>query len=136
MDRTGLFSTFGGNPVSCVAALAVLDVIEDEELLERTRDVGAYLHDGLTDLAGRHDLVGEIRQRGLMVGVELVRDREEWMPAPEATRAVVDGLRERRVLVGSASEAGNVLKIRPPLVFERDHADRLLDALDAVLGGG
>jgi 4-aminobutyrate aminotransferase-like enzyme len=134
MDRTGLFSTFGGNPVSCVAALAVLDVIEDEGLLARTRDVGAYLHDGLTDLAGRHALVGEIRQRGLMVGVELVRDREEWTPAPEATRAVVDGLRERRVLVGSASEAGNVLKIRPPLVFEREHADRLLDELDAVLG--
>ena len=134
MDRTGLFSTFGGNPVSCVAALAVLDAIEDEGLLERTRDVGAYLHDGLTDLAGRHAPVGEIRQRGLMIGVELVRDREEWTPAPEATRAVVDGLRERRVLVGSASEAGNVLKIRPPLVFEREHADRLLDELDAVLG--
>jgi 4-aminobutyrate aminotransferase-like enzyme/aminoglycoside phosphotransferase (APT) family kinase protein len=132
MDRTGLFSTFGGNPVSCVAALAVLDVIEEESLLAQVDDVGASLHEGLTELAACHEAVGDLRRQGLMVGVELVSDTE-WTPATEATNAVVERLRQRRVLVGSASEAGNVLKIRPPLVFEHDHADRLLDALDDVL---
>jgi 4-aminobutyrate aminotransferase-like enzyme len=132
MDRTGLFSTFGGNPVSSVAALAVLDVIEEEGLLAQVRDVGAYLHAGLEDIAARHDTVGEVRRQGLMVGVELVSGAD-WTPAVEETAAVVEGLRQRRVLIGSASEAGNVLKIRPPLVFERTHADRLLEALDSVL---
>jgi 4-aminobutyrate aminotransferase-like enzyme len=132
-EQTGLFSTFGGNPVSATAALAVLDVIEEESLLAHTRDVGTYLHAGLTDLAAAHDLVGEVRRQGLMVGVELVSD-SVGTPATAETRAVVDGLRQRRVLVGSAGPHGNVLKIRPPLVFERAHADHLLDALDDVLG--
>jgi 4-aminobutyrate aminotransferase-like enzyme len=132
-EQTGLFSTFGGNPVSATAALAVLDVIEAADLLAHTRDVGAYLHAGLTDLAAAHDLVGEVRRRGLMVGVELVRDAA-GTPATAETTAVVEGLRRRRVLVGSAGRHGTVLKIRPPLVFERAHADCLLDALDDVLG--
>jgi 4-aminobutyrate aminotransferase-like enzyme/Ser/Thr protein kinase RdoA (MazF antagonist) len=133
MDRTGMFSTFGGNPVSCAAALAVLDVIEGEGVLPHARDVGSYLHSGLRELRTEHDLIGEIRREGLMVGVELVRDRDAWTPATRETLAVVNGLRRRRVLIGSAGQHGNVLKIRPPLVFERDHADRLLGALDAVL---
>ena len=134
MDRTGLFSTFGGNPVSSVAALAVFDVIEDRRLVEHTRDVGAYLGTGLADVAAEHDLIGDVRRRGLMIKVELLREREPWTPAPRATEEVVNKLRQRQVLVGSAGEHGNVLKIRPPLVFERPHADRLLEALDAVLG--
>ncbi|SEH43035.1 4-aminobutyrate aminotransferase [Halopenitus malekzadehii] len=132
-DRTGFFSTFGGNPVSCVAALAVFDEIDDRDLLDHVVDVGACLGDGLRELGADHELVGEVRQSGLMIGVELVRDRETWEPAPDETTAVVNGLRERRVLIGSTGADGNVLKIRPPLVFERKHADRLLAALDDVL---
>jgi 4-aminobutyrate aminotransferase-like enzyme/Ser/Thr protein kinase RdoA (MazF antagonist) len=133
MDRTGMFSTFGGNPVSATAALAVLDVIEQEDLLAHTADVGAYLHDGLSELAVAYDVIGEIRRRGLMVGVELVTDEEDWTPASEEASAVVEQMRRQRVLIGSAGEHGNVLKIRPPLVFDRDQADHLLETLDASL---
>lgn len=132
-DRTGIFSTFGGNPVSCVAALAVLDVADDRELLAHTVDVGEYLRAGLERLSVEHDLVGAVRGRGLMLGVELVRDQETWAPATSETTEVVNGLRQRRVLIGSTGRHSNVLKIRPPLVFERSHADHLLGALDAVL---
>ncbi|MFC4248755.1 aminotransferase class III-fold pyridoxal phosphate-dependent enzyme [Natribaculum luteum] len=131
-DQTGFFSTFGGNPVSCAAALAVLDEIKDQDLLAHVVDVGEYLNDGLKELSAEYDLIGEIRQQGLMIGVELVRNQETWVPAPSETTAVVNELRQRQVLIGSVSEAGNVLKIRPPLVFERNHADRLLEALDDV----
>lgn len=133
MDRTGLFSTFGGNPVSSAAALAVLDVVEERELVDHVGEVGEYLQEGLTHLSERHDLVSDVRAQGLMVGVELARDGETRTPAKSETKAVVNALRQRRVLIGSAGRHGNVLKIRPPLVFERDHADVLLDALDGVL---
>jgi 4-aminobutyrate aminotransferase-like enzyme/aminoglycoside phosphotransferase (APT) family kinase protein len=133
MEDPGVFSTFGGNPVSSAAALAVLDVFDDRNLLAHTRDVGSYLGAGLADLAATHDVVGDVRRRGLMVGVELVRGGEGGAPAGDEATAVVNGLRRRRVLVGTTGEHGNVLKIRPPLVFERDHADRLLNALDEAL---
>ncbi|WP_411966116.1 aminotransferase class III-fold pyridoxal phosphate-dependent enzyme [Haloferax sp. YSMS24] len=132
-DETGFFSTFGGNPVSCASALAVLDEIEDRNLLSHVTDVGGYLNDGLQELAAEYELVGAVRQQGLMVGVELVRDRETREPASRETTAVVNELRRRRVLVGSTGKDGNVLKIRPPLVFERTHADHLLEALNDVL---
>jgi 4-aminobutyrate aminotransferase-like enzyme/aminoglycoside phosphotransferase len=131
-DQTGFFSTFGGNPVSCAAALAVLDEIKERDLLTHAVDVGEYLNDGLRELAVEYELVGEIRQQGLMVGVELVKDRKTGEPASSETTAVVNGLRQRRILIGSTGTDGNVLKIRPPLVFGRDHADRLLGALDDV----
>jgi 4-aminobutyrate aminotransferase-like enzyme len=89
--------------------------------------------DDLAELAAEHDLIGDVRRSGLMIGVELVRDRGTWEPATSETTAVVNGLRKRRVLIGSTGADGNVLKIRPPLVFERNHADRLLAALDDVL---
>jgi 4-aminobutyrate aminotransferase-like enzyme len=132
-EETELFSTFGGNPVACAAALAVLDAIEAEDLLGNVREVGPYLRRGLDDLAGRHDLVGDVRGEGLLIGVELVRDRGSREPAPEAARRVREGMRERGVLIGVTGPAGNVLKLRPPLVFRREHADLLLDALDAAL---
>jgi 4-aminobutyrate aminotransferase-like enzyme len=132
-DRTGFFSTFGGNPVACAAALAVLDVIEDEELLENAAQVGAYLRKGLGDLAGRHELIGDVRGRGLMVGVELVKDRSTRDPFGEAARRVVDALRNRAVLIGATGPGENVLKLRPPLVFGREHADLLVETLDQVL---
>lgn len=131
--QTGIFSTFGGNPVSSAAALSVLDVIEDQDLLAHTADVGEYLQAGLAQLAAEHDLIGEIRRRGLMVGVELVKDQETWTPATHETTEVVNALRQRQVLIGSTGKNDNVLKIRPPLVFNQDHANSLLEALDAVL---
>jgi 4-aminobutyrate aminotransferase-like enzyme/Ser/Thr protein kinase RdoA (MazF antagonist) len=132
--RTRLFSTFGGNPVACVAALAVLDAIEREGLQRNAQDVGAHLREGLVRLMDRHPLIGDVRGRGLMVGVELVRDRETREPAGAETGALVDAMRDRGVLVGAAGPAGNVVKIRPPLVFSREHADLLLATFDRIMG--
>jgi 4-aminobutyrate aminotransferase-like enzyme len=135
-DRTGFFSTFGGNPVACAAALAVLDVIEQEELSKNAAEVGGYLRKGLDELAGRHELIGDVRGRGLMVGVELVKDRSTREPAEEEARRVVEALRDRGVLIGATGPAESVLKIRPPLAFGREHADVLVEALDQALSTG
>ncbi|HSL12042.1 MAG TPA: aminotransferase class III-fold pyridoxal phosphate-dependent enzyme [Actinomycetota bacterium] len=134
MAETGsYFSTFGGNPVACAAALAVLDVIEEEQLQTRAREVGAYLRARLDELASRHPAIGDIRGRGLLIGVELVRDRAAREPDAEAADRVMNALRERGVLVGSTGRADDTLKIRPPLPFGREHADLLVSTLDDVL---
>lgn len=128
---TSWFSTFGGNPVAAAAALAVLDIIEDERLVQNASVIGRRLADGLASLAERHHSIGDIRGRGLLIGVELVRDRSTREPLP--ARGVVERMRDRGVLIGSTGPGGNVLKIRPPLVAGEDHADLLLTALDRVL---
>jgi 4-aminobutyrate aminotransferase-like enzyme len=129
--ETELFSTFGGNPVACAAALAVLAVIEDEGLVASAGKVGSYLRQGLQSLAGRHSLIGDVRGEGLLLGVELVG--ETRAPAAGQARRVTEAMRERGILLSATGPAGNVLKIRPPLVFQREHAEFLLQALDEVL---
>jgi 4-aminobutyrate aminotransferase-like enzyme/Ser/Thr protein kinase RdoA (MazF antagonist) len=128
-----LFSTFGGNPVACAAALAVLAVIEDEGLVANAADVGSHLRQGLAGLAERHELIGDVRGEGLLFGVELVGDRQARAPAARAAHRVTEAMRDRGILISATGPAGNVLKIRPPLVFRREHADLLLQALDEVL---
>jgi 4-aminobutyrate aminotransferase-like enzyme/Ser/Thr protein kinase RdoA (MazF antagonist) len=128
-EETGLFSTFGGNPVACAAGMAVLDVIEDEELLTNALLTGDYLRDGIRELMPDHAWIGDVRGRGLLTGVELVRDRATLEPAIEETKRVLNLMRQNGVLVGSEGPYGNVLKIRPPLVFGREHADILIEAL-------
>ncbi len=131
--RAPVFSTFGGNPVACAAALAVLDVIAEERLLGNAARVGAYLRSRLEELAARHPVVGDVRGSGLLLGVDLVEDSESRRAAPDAARGVVNCMRERGVLVGVTGPGENVVKIRPPLVFSEQHADRLVEALDEVL---
>ena len=131
--RSGYFSTFGGNPVACAAGLAVLDVLEREELLANAGDVGGYLKEGIRALAQRHRLIGDVRGQGLLIGVELVRDRATQEPAGDETVRVMNHLRDNGVLVGHEGEFGNVLKIRPPMVFGRQHADILIEALDRAV---
>jgi 4-aminobutyrate aminotransferase-like enzyme/Ser/Thr protein kinase RdoA (MazF antagonist) len=132
-EEVELFSTFGGNPVACAAALAVLDVIEEEGLVANAAAMGAQLRAGLTELADRHEVIGDVRGEGLLLGIELVSSRESREPAPVVARAVADGMRERGVLIGATGPAGNVLKVRPPLVFGREQADLLLETLDEAL---
>ena len=132
-ERGHLFSTFGGNPVACAAALAVLDVIEEEGLQENARSTGSYLRERLAGLAQRHTVIGDVRGRGLLFGVDLVLDHTTREPAPDAARLVLDAMREEGVLIGSTGPHDNVLKIRPPLVFGREHADLLVETLDGVL---
>ncbi|MGD9923726.1 MAG: aspartate aminotransferase family protein [Pseudorhodoplanes sp.] len=126
------FNTFGGNPVSCAAGLAVLDVIESEGLMENARDVGNYLQEGLRELARRHAVIHDIRGAGLFVGVELI-DPHRGDPATEAATNFVNAMRERFILLSATGPYGNVLKIRPPLVFSRANADLFLATADAVL---
>jgi 4-aminobutyrate aminotransferase-like enzyme len=127
------FSTFGGNPVSCAIGTAVLDVIRDEGLQENAHLVGNHLRNGLQDLMTRHPLIGEVRGEGLFIGIELVRDRETLDPATLEARAVVDALREARVLTGTDGLFENVIKIKPPMVINRADADLAIRLVDDVL---
>jgi 4-aminobutyrate aminotransferase-like enzyme/Ser/Thr protein kinase RdoA (MazF antagonist) len=128
------FSTFGGNPVSCAAGLAVLDVVEEEGLQGRALRAGQRLRDGLARLRETRSLIGDVRGSGLFLGVELVRDRASLEPATEEAAYVVNRLRERGVLTGTDGPHHNVLKLRPPLVLAEADADLFLETLDAVLG--
>ncbi|WP_280833621.1 aspartate aminotransferase family protein [Mycolicibacterium frederiksbergense] len=128
------FNTFGGNPVSIAAATAVLDVIEADGLLENAREVGRQLLHGLTELAGRHAEIGDVRGSGLFVAVELVTDRDTKNPDPATASWIVNELRSRRILISASGPFENVLKIRPPLPFGAAHADQLLTELDDILG--
>lgn len=132
-DRTDYFSTFGGNPVSAAAGLAVLDVLEREGLQENARTTGAYFRQGVEALMARHAAIGDVRGTGLVMGVELVRDRKTQEPAPDWTRRVANLMREQGVLIGTEGPRRNVLKIRPPLCFGPAHADIAIEALDRAL---
>lgn len=127
------FNTYGGNPVSCRAAHAVLRVLREEDLQANARRVGDYLKQGLQTLAERHQLIGDIRGEGLFIGVELVTDRYTQAPATACAASVVNGLRRRQVLISATGPKANILKIRPPLVFAKEHADLLLERLDQTL---
>ncbi len=130
-EEVELFSTFGGNPVACSAALAVLAVIEEEGLIANAATVGSYLRHGLLTLAERHRMIGDVRGEGLLLGVELID--EAHGPAAGSARKVTEAMRERGILISATGPEGNVLKIRPPLVFQHAHADLFLQALDEVL---
>ena len=112
-ERAEFFSTFGGNPVAAAAGNAVLDVIRDERLIEHAAEVGAHLRRGLDRLAERHEAIGDVRNLGLLLGVELVRDRASREPDGETASRALDGMRDRGVLIGSTGPHDNVLKIRP-----------------------
>jgi 4-aminobutyrate aminotransferase-like enzyme/Ser/Thr protein kinase RdoA (MazF antagonist) len=122
-----VFSTFGGNPVAACAALAVLDVIEDERIVPHAARVGQLLRARLDELRPRHEAIVDVRGIGMLAGVEL--------DDPARAAAVVDAMRASGVLIGRTGPRDNVLKIRPPLVFGDEHVDVLVNALDAALGG-
>lgn len=135
VSETGpFFSTFGGGNAACAAGLAVLDVISREDLVANSFTTGRYLSQRLSGLRQKHALIGDVRGAGLAIGVELVRDRQSLEPAGDETRRIINALRHEGVLIGSDGKWGNVLKIRPPLVFRPEHADLVADALDRVLG--
>ena len=131
--RRHYFNTFGGNSVSCAAALAVLEVIRNEKLLENARRTGEYLQRGLETLAARNPAVSEVRGAGLFLGVELRHNDASGLTGAAETRRVVNGMCRRGVLVGSTGRHGDVVKIRSPLTLETQHADLLLEALEQTL---
>lgn len=131
--RARYFNTYGGNSVSCAAALAVLHVIGEQELMKNALASGAYLQQRLQALAARCLVIREVRGAGLFLGVELGDNPVSGLAgAPEAAR-VMNAMRRRGVLVGTTGRRGDALKIRPPLTFAPEHADLLVEALEQAL---
>jgi len=131
--RVDFFSTFGGNPVSAAAALATLTVIERDRLQDKARATGDFLRAGIKALGQRHQMIGDVRGSGLMTGVDIVADRAIRTPSPQEARRITNALRELGVLVGIDGPHGNVLKVRPPLPFAREHAEMVLAAMDKAM---
>ena len=127
------FNTFGGNPVSCAVGMAVLDEIETRGLQSRAGDVGAYLLDRLRALAGRHEIIGDVRGVGLYLGIELVSDRSTREPAGVAARYLSERLKDEGVFTYPTGAGDNILKVKPPMTFSREHADLFVAVLDDIL---
>ena len=127
------FNTFGGNPVCMAAGLAVLDVIDEDGLQENSRVVGGRLKAGLLKLMDEHDLIGDVRGMGLMLGVELVRDRNTKEPAKVETIELLELAREKGLLIGKGGLDGNVIRIKPPMCITADDADFALDVIHRAL---
>jgi len=127
------FNSFGGNPVSCAVGHAVLNVIEDEGLQQNAKDVGKYLKSLLNELKEKHSLIGDVRGYGLFLGVELVRNLESLDPADKETDQIVNAMKEKRILISSDGPDHNIIKIKPPLVFNRENALFFTETLDEIL---
>ena len=123
-------STFGGNPVSCAAALANIAFIQEEDLASRASVNGDYVIRRLEELKKKYQLIGEVRGKGLMIGMELVKDPKTKQPAPSETAKIRDLCRQKGVLVGHGGVLGNVLRIQPPLVISQDQLHAAIAAID------
>ena len=132
-EKARYFNTFGGNPVAAAAGMAVLDVIKADNLQNNARDVGAFMQDEFRQLAAEFAVIGDVRGAGLFIGVEIVSDAKSKTPDAATTSRLVNGLRERRILISASGPAANVLKIRPPLVFSRENAGMLVAGMREVL---
>ncbi|MFT5259219.1 MAG: 4-aminobutyrate aminotransferase-like enzyme/Ser/Thr protein kinase RdoA (MazF antagonist) [Saprospiraceae bacterium] len=127
------FSTTGGNPVACAAALAMLGVIENERLMENADTVGESMMKELRDMAKQYPVIGDVRGSGLFIGVELIKDRDTLEPATIETKQLANKLREHGVLTGLDGNFQNVLKVRPPMVFTQQHAEIFLKTMRRAL---
>ena len=128
------FHTFGGNPISCAMGKAVLEVIDREKIQQNCLEVGAYLTKGLEKLKSKYDVIGDVRGKGLMIGVELVKDRKTKEPAKDKCDQVLERAKELGLLIGKSGFYGNVLRIKPPMCFNPENVDFLIEVLDIALG--
>ncbi len=127
------FNTFGGNPVSCAVGLAVLDVIENENLQENANAVGKHFKNRLQQLQEKHTIIGDVRGLGLYLGVELVKDRETLEPAAGEAATIIEKMKDAGILLSTDGPLHNVIKIKPPIVFSEENADLVVETLDRVL---
>jgi 4-aminobutyrate aminotransferase len=123
-------STFGGNPVACVAAKATIDLIEEDRLMDNAHTVGQHFRAGLEELQRKHPLIGDVRGMGLMQGLELVKDRQTKEPAPQETARLMDECKKRGLLIGKGGMLGNVLRIAPMLNTTKSNCDEALRIMD------
>ena len=128
-------STTGGNPVSCAAAHAVLDIMEEEQLVASSAKVGAMMLARFKELQGQFEVLGDARGKGLVIGLEFVKDKASKEPAPELTVEIIKRMCERGVVCGRVGIYGNVLRVAPPLVITEEQANESVDVLEGVLGG-
>jgi len=131
-EEMEFFSTFGGNPVSCAIGMAVMDCIEQDGLMERAAELGEHFMIGLRELQANHDIIGDVRGRGLFIGFELVKDRETKEPAAEEAARIVDMMRDRGVLLSTDGPHHNVIKIKPPMVLNKADIDTTLKHLNDI----
>ncbi len=132
-EKCFYFNTTASTPLQAAVGSAVLDVIEEEGLVERSAKVGGFLLGELMPFMERYESVGDVRGRGLFIGIEWVSDREKRTPDREGASAFVEKMKEKGFLMGAAGQRNNVLKLRPPLVFEQADAELLLTALDETM---
>ena len=133
-QRRGYFNTFASSPLQAAVGMAVLDVLETENLRRNAAEVGEYLRGELTKLRERCEPMVDVRGHGLFLGLEWVSDHAAKTPDRDGARAFVNRLKDKGFLIGAAGALGNVLKIRPPLVYTREHADLFLTAFEETMG--
>ncbi len=127
------FNTFGGDPLQMIQARITLEIIKEEKLVENARLMGALLKDGLSQLQNKHQLIGDVRGRGLLLGVELVKDRKTKIPASDEALEVIELCKNKGLLLGKGGMMGNVLRIAPPLTINREHVNFILETIDQSL---
>ena len=127
------FNSFGGNPVSCAIGHAVLKVIEEEELQKNAFRVGNELKTLLNEVKSVHDIIGDVRGKGLFLGIEIIRDLDTLEPDKQVTHKIVNEMRSRKILLSSDGPDHNVIKVKPPMVFSSSNALFLVETLDKVL---
>jgi 4-aminobutyrate aminotransferase-like enzyme len=128
------FNTFGGDPYQTMQAGLTLDIIDEEKLMQNAKAVGGFLKEGLIALKNKHDKLGDVRGRGLLLGIELVKDKATKAYGTEETAQFLELARERGLLVGKGGLFGNVVRIAPPLTFSKSEAQKLLSITDEILG--
>lgn len=135
LKKGEMSSTLGGNPVASAAVCAVLDIMESENLVERSAAMGSYIKRGLEKIQEKCPCLGDVRGMGLVMGLEFVKDKETKEPAPELIHPIIDGCAENGLLVGSVGMYGNVIRVAPPLVISEEEADESLAIMGKVLTG-
>ena len=126
------FSSFGGNPVSCSAGLAVLDIIEEEKLQENAKNVGKYYLEKLNLLKKKFNCIGDVRGSGLFIGIEII-NKDSKKPNTPLAQKIKNELRQKRILVGSDGPYNNVIKSKPPICFSKENVDEIISSLNVIL---